>query len=203
VPGQCQKSTTVKPAHRPSLLVTWFARLPIDRRYRRTGLRRYIGMGRILQALVFALPMMLGVLPSATGGAEAGAPLQVRAAVIARTDIQTRAPSLLLVRESGLARGAKLPPQPLQLRAFSNASSGLEVDLQAPVGMFTQLRVQGAGIDAVLPGEGGSFVWRWAQRPGFTTPATLDLRVTFTLDESLPAGSHVWPLLVTGRALTQ
>ncbi len=122
---------------------------------------------------------------------------------MARTEIQTRAPTSLWVSESGLARGAVLPPQALQIRAFSNASFGLEVDVQAPAGMFTQLRLQGAGIDAVLPGEGGSFVWRWAQRPGFTNPATLDLRVTFTLGEVLPAGNHSWPLLVTGRALDQ
>jgi len=149
------------------------------------------------------LLLTLGSLPAATGGAEARSHLQVRASVMPRTDIQTQAPSTLRIRESDLARGAMLPPQPLQIRAFSNASLGLEVDLQAPAGMFTQLRVQGAGIDAVLPGEGGSFAWRWAQRPGFTTPATLDLQITFTLDDSLPAGSHVWPLLVTGRALAQ
>lgn len=170
-------------------------------------------MGRKLQAgksilkrvlaRALVLPLTLGVLPTATGGAEVRAPMLVRASVMARTEIQTRAPSSLLLRESDLASGAMLPPQPMQIRAFSNASLGLELDVQAPAGMFTQLRVQGAGIDAILPGEGGSFVWRWSQRPGFTTPATLDLRVTLTLGESLTAGSHVWPLQVSARALAQ
>jgi hypothetical protein len=123
--------------------------------------------------------------------------------VLPRTDIEVQAPARLAITAADLSRGTHEPVQPLQVRAYSNSTHGLELELQAPPGRFAQLRVQGPGIDATLPGEGGSFVWRWTQRPGFATPATLDLHLTFALLPSTPVGHQDWPLRVTGRPLLQ
>ena len=156
-----------------------------------------------MRARLLAGAAALSLLPPAIDAAERQAFMPVRATVQPRTDLNVQAPATLAISAADLVRGSHEPAQPLRIRAYSNSTHGLELELQAPPGMFARLRVQGTGIDATLPGEGGSFVWRWAQRPGFATPATVDLRLSFALLKSTPAGQQGWPLRLTGRPLSQ
>ena len=150
-----------------------------------------------------ALVLAAGLLAATGHGGESRGFMQVRAAVLPRADIRVQAPASLTVSTADLQRGTASAAQPLQIRAWSNASHGLELDLQAPEGMFATLRVQGPGIDATLPGSGGSLAWRWSQRPGFAVPATLDLRVSFVAADSLQAGTYSWPVRINARPLAQ
>jgi hypothetical protein len=157
----------------------------------------------VVRARLLAGAAALSLLPPAIDGAERLAFMPVRATVQPRTELEVQAPARLAISAADLARGSHQPTQSVQIRAYSNSTHGLELELQAPPGMFAQLRIQGPGIDATLPGEGGSIAWRWAQRPGFATPATLDLWLSFALLQSTPAGHQDWPLRITGRPLLQ
>jgi hypothetical protein len=138
---------------------------------------------------------------TAARGDEGRGFMQVRAAVMPRTDISVRAPQTLHVSAGDRARGTTLSADPLTIKAFSNTRYGLELDVQAPAGMFTSMHIQGQGIDATLPGAGGTIAWRWAAKPGFTTPASLDLSFTFELEDRTKTGTYSWPVLISGRAL--
>jgi hypothetical protein len=65
------------------------------------------------------------------------------------------------------------------------------------------MHVRGEGVDARLPGSGGTIAWRWSRTPGFTAPATLDLHFTFALTDATPEGRMVWPIAIDTRALVQ
>jgi len=151
-------------------------------------------IARILPAVVcLALP---------AAGSESHAKLGISAAVLPRTDIRIDMPQRLVVTAADLKRG-RLPPQSLRVSAWSNAPHGLEITLQAPVGFFASVHVEGPGVDATLPGEGGAFAWRWQERPGFDAPASVDLKLTARLLPGTPTGSFDWPVSVAGRALDQ
>lgn len=151
--------------------------------------------------IVRVLPALVSLALPAAGG-ESHAKLGVAAAVLPRTEIRIDLPRLLVVTGADLRRGM-LTPQPVRVSAWSNTPHGLELTLQAPEGLFASLHVEGPGVDAVLPGEGGAFAWRWPRRPGFQFPASIELKLTAELLPGTPAGSFNWPVLVAGRALDQ
>jgi hypothetical protein len=142
-------------------------------------------------------------LPVLAGGDQVRSSLQVRAAVMTHTRIEVHAPRSLTISPADRARGAVESAAPLQVRAFSNTPHGLELELQAPPGMFRTMHVTGAGIDAHLEGAGGTLAWRWSGKPGFSEPATVELQIAFELDSGTNAGAYDWPLRVSGRALVQ
>jgi hypothetical protein len=140
-------------------------------------------------------------LPAAAGDSQAR--MGVYAAVLPRTEVQIETPAALVLTTADVQRGSLLLPEPVRVKAYSNTRHGLELELQAPPGLFATLRVQGPGVDARLPGEGGSFVWRWEAKPGFQVPATVELRLSAELLSSTPTGRFDWPLHLAGRALAQ
>jgi hypothetical protein len=151
--------------------------------------------------IVRILPALFALALPAAGG-ETHAQMGVFASVLPRTDIRIDVPTRLKLTRADLSRGL-LAPQALRVSAWSNTPHGLELTLHAPEGLFTSLRVSGPGVDARLPGEGGSFVWRWEGRPGFRDPARVDLKLTAELAPTARIGSFDWPLHLAGRALDQ
>jgi hypothetical protein len=142
-------------------------------------------------------------VPGSISAEESRGFMQVRASVSARTAVMVRGPDTLTITPEDLRRGSLTIAQPVQIKVFSNTRHGLELDVQAAAQLFTAVRVQGPGIDATLPGSGGTIAWRWDTRPSLLTPAALDLRFTFVLNTAATAGTQAWPVLVSGRALTQ
>lgn len=146
---------------------------------------------------------LLGVLPVLAAGDQARVPMVVRAAVLPRTDLTVLAPPTLVVDRPGRRAGQPDAAATVELRAYSNVPQGLEVRLVAPEGLFRALHVQGPGVQAVLPGDGGSFAWRWAGKPGFQSPASLRLTLGFELVDGAPPGEIAWPVRISGEALAQ
>jgi hypothetical protein len=151
--------------------------------------------------IIRVLPVLVWLALPAAGG-ESHSRLGIAAAVLPRTDIRIDMPTRLVVTSADLRRG-RLAPQSLRISAWSNSPHGLELTLFAPGGLFAALHVEGPGVDARLPGEGGSFAWRWQERPGFQVPASVDLKLTAELMPGAPAGSFDWPVHLAGRALAQ
>lgn len=147
------------------------------------------------------MPALVSLALPATGS-ESQANLGVFAAVQPRTDIRIDMPERLVVTPADIRRG-RLSPQLLRVSAWSNTPHGLELTLHVPEGLFASLHVEGPGVDARLPGEGGAFAWRWQQRPGFRIPASVDLKLSAELLPGTSAGSFSWPLGLAGRALDQ
>lgn len=158
---------------------------------------------RVIPAACVAALALGSTLLSRSSADEVRGSMQVRAAVVARTRVTVLSPETFVITPADLARGFVRIDEPVQIAVLSNTRRGLALDIQAAEGLFKAVRVQGSGIDATLPGEGGTVAWYWEQRPTVRDAVSLDLSFTFTLDSDAAAGTHAWPLLVNGRALDQ
>jgi hypothetical protein len=147
-----------------------------------------------------ALSAWLGASLPASAGESHGF-MQVSASVAPRTSMVVQAPREWRVTTADRANGMMSAAEPTTIQVLSNTRNGLELEVQAPPGLFKSMHVRGQGIDAVLPGSGGSLAWRWTTRPTLSMPAVLELSFSFELDDSVTAGNHSWPVLVSGRAL--
>jgi hypothetical protein len=167
------------------------------------GMRRNPSAVPLLVATCMTAVGLGALVHSRASADEVHAAMPVGAAVVARTTVTVRSPETLTITAEDVRRGFVSVVEPVQIEVLSNTRHGLEIEIQAAEGLFTAVRVQGEGIDAILPGDGGSVAWRWNTRPTVAEPASMKLRFTLSLDATAPPGRHPWPLLVHGRALGQ
>jgi hypothetical protein len=126
-----------------------------------------------------------------------GSMMPVSATVAPRVDVVVHAPARLTVTATDVAQGYATVTEPLRLQLSGNTPQGVELDVRAAPALFSAMRIEGANLDATLPGDGGTIAWRWHQ----TRSLNVDLRFTFMLKPELRPGTYSWPVTVNGRAL--
>jgi hypothetical protein len=140
-------------------------------------------------------------LAAAASAAPPTALMPVSTRILPRTDLTVQAPAALVISAADVKQGFLRLGQPLRLTVLSNHSIGMELDLQAPAGLFKSIRVDGAQLHAALPGDGGTIVWRWQWEPVRSGERQLDLDLTFELQAEQLPGALSWPVIVSGRPL--
>lgn len=119
-------------------------------------------------------------------------------APVARLELATREPDLLLTAED-LDRGYIEPPQPLHLTVYSNSRSGYALDVLPVSPLFSAVSVQGLDSDVRLTADGGTVTQRW----GHPQKVSLELRFSFVIAEGVQPGRYPWPVRLAARPLDQ
>jgi predicted secreted protein len=140
-------------------------------------------------------------LAAAGSAAPPTALMPVSARILPRTDLTVQSPAALVISADDVRRGFWHSGQPLRLTVLSNHPTGMELDLQAPGGLFKSIRIDGQQLHATLPGDGGTIVWRWQPVRSGERQLDLDLDLTFELQAEQQPGSLSWPVIVSGRPL--
>jgi hypothetical protein len=126
-----------------------------------------------------------------------GSMMPVSATVAPRVDLVVRAPARLTVTATDVAQGYATVTEPLRLLVSGNTPLGVELDVRAAPALFSAMRIEGANLEATLPGDGGTIAWRWRQPMSLN----VDLHFTFMLSPQMRPGTYSWPITVNGRAL--
>jgi hypothetical protein len=126
--------------------------------------------------------------------------IAVSATVAPKLQLIAHVPTEITVSRADVLRGTAEIATPVRLEVSSNSPDGMEIDVSAPQGLFSSMRIQGKDIDATLPGEGGTIAYRWSGRT-LKSDRSLELRFTLALDHSVVPGTYAWPIVLNGRAL--
>ncbi len=148
---------------------------------------RFLGLTTVIGASI-AMP-----------ASQPGSMLSVSATVAPRVDLVVHSPAHLTVTALDVAQGYATVSEPLRLQLSGNTPQGVELDVRAAPALFSAMRIEGANLDATLPGDGGTIAWRWRQES--LRSLNVDLRFTFMLRPELRPGTYSWPITVNGRAL--
>ncbi len=131
---------------------------------------------------------------------QARATLGVSATVVpvARLELATREPDLLLTQDD-LDRGYIETPQALHLTVYSNSRNGFALDVLPVSPLFSAVSVQGLDSEVLLSAGGGTVTQRWS-RP---QKVSLELRFSFVIADGIQPGRYAWPVRLAARPLDQ
>lgn len=137
---------------------------------------------------------------SATGSATPGAELAVSARVLPRTTLQVRsAPLDLVISSQDVRQGYIDVTEPTRVQVSNNRPQGYVLLVTQNMPGLTALKVQGAGVEVTLGGEGGEI----SERGRVGAHLSLALRYRFLLGPRIEAGRYPWPVQLTVRPLPQ
>jgi hypothetical protein len=91
--------------------------------------------------------------------------------------------------------------EPSQLHVVSNFAQGVALDVRAPRGLFAAMTVQGAELEALLPGEGGTIAFRWPAVQSATHALSVALHFRLVPAPGVQPGTYAWPIQLQGHAL--
>jgi hypothetical protein len=126
--------------------------------------------------------------------------IAVSATVAPKLQLIAHVPTDITLSQADVLRGSAEIATPVRLEVSSNSPDGMEIDVSAPQGLFTSMRIQGRDLDATLPGGGGTIAYRWSGRTQ-RTDRSLDIRFTVALHRSVVPGTYAWPIVLNGREL--
>lgn len=128
---------------------------------------------------------------------QAATSMRVSVVIPPRVRLAAQAPTQLEITAQDVARGYVEVSAPTDIAVHSNGSFGVLVDVRAPRGLFTGMRIRGDTV-ADLSGEGGTVSLQW-NAPDSGGQRQLRWTWRFMLDPSLPPGRYAWPVQMVGQ----
>jgi hypothetical protein len=142
--------------------------------------------------------LLAGSSVASTEQARGSLGVSATVAPVARIELASREPDLLLTKDD-LDRGYIESPQPLHLTVYSNSRSGFALDVLPVSPLFSAVSVQGLDSEVRLSSAGGTVTQRW----GHPQQVSLELRFSFIIADGVEPGLYPWPLRLAARPLDQ
>jgi hypothetical protein len=144
------------------------------------------------------IALLAGSSVASTDQAQSSLGVSATVIPVARIELVTREPELLLTAED-LDRGYIETPQALHLTVYSNSRNGFALDVLPVSPLFSAVSVQGLDSDVLLSAGGGTVTQRWSH----PQKVSLALRFSFVIAEGIQPGRYPWPVRLAARPLDQ
>ena len=144
------------------------------------------------------IALLAGSSVASTDQAQGSLGVSATVVPVARIELASREPDLLLTKED-LDRGYLDTPQSVHLTVYSNSRSGFALDVLPVSPLFSAVSVQGLDSEVLLSAEGGTVTQRW----GHPQKVSLELRFSFVIAEGIQPGLYPWPVRLAVRPLDQ